>query len=150
MHAHYRTNLSYRMSICARIIYILYERFKYVIGRDNDPCRPWIYLSGSCQALCIYSTTKRSQRGETHWTLTSCESHSTMQGYSSHLCMKPKETRQNNSKKYMGHQKECLLPVPTTFLHFSQCCLYLTTPFLSKLAGFLHACKEEAISLFLF
>ena len=42
MHAHYRTNLSYRMSICAPIVYILCERFNYVIGRDNDPCRPWI------------------------------------------------------------------------------------------------------------
>jgi hypothetical protein len=42
-------------------------------------CRPWII----CLALAkLYIFNQKGvKEGETQWTLTSCESHSTMQGY---------------------------------------------------------------------
>ena len=117
MHAHYRTNLSYQMSICARIVYILCERFKYVIWRDNDPCRPWIICLALAK-LYIFNHKKESKKGRPSGPSPHVRVTQQCKATSSHLCMEPKETRQNNSRKYMGHQKECLLPVPTSFYTF--------------------------------
>ena len=104
MHAHYRTNLSYRMSICAPIVYILCERFNYVIGRDNDPCRPWI--------ICLAQPQKGVKEGRPSGPSPHVRVTQQCKATSSHLCMEPKETRQNNSRKYMGIRK-------------SACCLWL-------------------------
>lgn len=71
-------------------------------------CRPWIICLALAK-LYIFNHKKESKKGRPSGPSPHVRVTQQCKATSSHLCMEPKETRQNNSRKYMGHQKERLL-----------------------------------------